>query len=146
MDATALAWTDLSRGGAVHIVGDPIPGTSVPLQQVFYEFGRCLRESIPWAHAPDEWHALRVEFWGDSGRIIAGPEVGARFQMSDRVRCEVHLPFLVEVRDRLDASGMTDAAFSRAIAAEHVRCATSLVRELDLGPVHPCTLLRGRGR
>jgi hypothetical protein len=77
-----------------------------------------INDTVIPAHTGIMWDYMRVEFWPDSGRIIAFPAMLGKSERIDQVVCQgVFADWLAYYNDMAD-SDLTDDAFAAALVNE----------------------------
>lgn len=105
-----MEWHDHKSGFSTATVSE-----GEPLDAAMHEFSSRIRVDVLPKHEGVDWDYIRVEFWPDSGRIIAFPANSSRNERIEKAGCQVIFDELLNEYEELADSDMGDEAFSAAL-------------------------------
>lgn len=111
-----MEWRNIAGGFSMATVAD-----GEPADEALREFCRRIRDDVLPKNKGVDWDYLRVEFWPDSGRLIAFPANSFRSVRIEKAGCQVVFAELLGVYEELADSDMEDVSFTAALkSAEQV--------------------------
>lgn len=105
-----MEWHDIEGGFSMATVAE-----GEPLEIAMREFCEKIRADILPTHKGVDWNYIRVEFWSDSGRMIAFPASSSTNERIEKAGCQVVFEELLAQYQQLADSDMEDAAFTATL-------------------------------
>lgn len=129
-----MKWEELKGGFSMAKVaeGEPLYGAMVG-------FCNRIREKVLPQQEGVEWDCIRIEFWPDSGRMIAFPSKTLQMQRIEKFGCQVVFEELLHQYEELADSELSDDVFTSAlteIEAGWIECFISAAKLEGLGGLH----------
>jgi hypothetical protein len=88
---------------------------SESIEEALTEFCQHIKEHVIPKNDGVAWDCLRIEFWADSGRIIAFPSSTSKPYRIEKAGCQVVFADLLAQYEHLADSDLDDAAFVDAL-------------------------------
>lgn len=105
-----MEWQDLKGGFSTATVAE-----GEPLEIAMRDFCEQIRANVLPKHMEVDWNYIRVEFWADSGRMIAFPAISSKNERIEKAGCQVVFEDLRAQYEELANADLEDAAFTEAL-------------------------------
>jgi len=105
-----MEWQDLKCGFSMATVAE-----GEPLEIAMREFFKRIEADVLPKNEGVDWNYIRVEFWADSGRMIAFPASRTKNERIEKAGCQVAFEELLAQYEELADSDMEDEAFTAAL-------------------------------